>query len=675
MALPATDNFNRDDANPIGGNWTTITGVGDIQLSGNACAGTSASSDNAAYWNADSFANDQYAQIKKLTTSNDHGPLVRGATNNCYIADTYSTAVDIWKNVAGSWSQVGSSISITLSANDVIKLTVTTTTLEVFQNGISRGTRTDSALASGSAGMWAYQNSTSHEMDDWEGGNVSSDLFKVISESMNTSEARTSLLVLRKIQTETMQIAESILRLFSLRRILTESIQMVEIATRPMVILRFASDSMPISDIALRGFGMPRFVNESMQAAETAVRQIIFIRVLNEVSQVVETVISGRLLLRAVNETLQIADSVIDMIQRMLYKLIADGVSITESISTTISGVIYKIVAEMMYLLEGSTDGTGDAVMGDVILGDEGSSTTGSGILKILDMHRFANETIQAIESLLNLVTVTSLYKIITESIQIGEAVVRGIIMPRFIVESIQASEVAGRHMIMLRVINESIQLADSALSLLQRMLYKILSEVVQTTEATAYILYLRQFLTEVVQVAEGIFTPIVFRRVLAETMQMAEYILVREIFLRYVNEIVQIADGVYKTALQFSFRVITESMQVAETIYYGFDFRKIIVEIAQINEALNLKRIYIRIMNEAVQIVENVLAARVMYQMLVETMQILEGVPFINAFFKVVNESITIAESFVSRVVLTIIVSLLKARRRIFYFLRGDRT
>jgi hypothetical protein len=173
MALPATDNFNRADANPIGGNWSTVQGLNALQLQNNSVNGSVNNTDNAAYWNADSFANDQYSQIKKLTTSSDHGPLVRVATNNCYMADVYSTGIDIWKYVAGSWTQLGSTISITLAANDVLKLSATGTTLEIFQNGTSRGTRSDSELATGSAGIWAYNNYTNINVDDWEGGNVS----------------------------------------------------------------------------------------------------------------------------------------------------------------------------------------------------------------------------------------------------------------------------------------------------------------------------------------------------------------------------------------------------------------------------------------------------------------------------------------------------------------------
>jgi hypothetical protein len=62
MALPASDNFNRSNANPIGGNWTTVPGLENVQIVSNQLTGTV--SPSVAYWNPDTPNNDQYSQVE-----------------------------------------------------------------------------------------------------------------------------------------------------------------------------------------------------------------------------------------------------------------------------------------------------------------------------------------------------------------------------------------------------------------------------------------------------------------------------------------------------------------------------------------------------------------------------------------------------------------------------------
>jgi hypothetical protein len=61
VALPASDNFNRANANPAGGNWTTMPLAVAIQIISNQCAASGVGA--AARWNADTFGNDQYSQF------------------------------------------------------------------------------------------------------------------------------------------------------------------------------------------------------------------------------------------------------------------------------------------------------------------------------------------------------------------------------------------------------------------------------------------------------------------------------------------------------------------------------------------------------------------------------------------------------------------------------------
>lgn len=168
MALPASDNFNRANANPLDGNWTNGTSSG-MAIVSNAAAGGTASS-NRAFWNGDLFANDHYSQCISPTIS-DGGPAVRCSTgNNYYGLYIQGSQLKIEKFVSGSATLLGSAYSYTPTTSEVFKLTAVGTTISVYANDVFLFSRTDSALASGAAGMHTYGTTT--RLDNWEGGDV-----------------------------------------------------------------------------------------------------------------------------------------------------------------------------------------------------------------------------------------------------------------------------------------------------------------------------------------------------------------------------------------------------------------------------------------------------------------------------------------------------------------------
>lgn len=160
-----TDNFDRADANPISnpasdgsGTWTSGPGsFNAIQIISNAAC--SASGDAAGSVNSPTFSADHTATITVDASSGitGIGPLVRVASSvsgSCYLAYLSSdTSVQIYKGTDGgasvSFSAIGSAFTITsVTASDTIGLKVSgsaTTTLELFRNGVSQGTRTDSS--------------------------------------------------------------------------------------------------------------------------------------------------------------------------------------------------------------------------------------------------------------------------------------------------------------------------------------------------------------------------------------------------------------------------------------------------------------------------------------------------------------------------------------------------
>lgn len=177
MALPATDNFNRSDSASLGANWTQAEDGGGTPLaivSNKASFG--ASSGAAAYgrWSADAFNNDHFSEGKIYAAGGafGYGPIVRASATptTCYWAfvDSGST-ISIYRmpgfNLLGATFSFGS-----WSDGDLVRLSATGTTLELFLRGSSLGTRTDGTLTSGSAGIGIY--ALRGSIDDWQGDNV-----------------------------------------------------------------------------------------------------------------------------------------------------------------------------------------------------------------------------------------------------------------------------------------------------------------------------------------------------------------------------------------------------------------------------------------------------------------------------------------------------------------------
>lgn len=178
MALPATDSFTASDGTALttySANWTLNSGNFDIQS--NSLRSNTGGTETAAHWDADAFNADQYAQCVASvldTGSGRVGVAVRcntGGTANYYGAYWSSASCEVFKVVSGVFTQLGAAFSAP-STNDVVRLEVSGTTLTLKYNGSSQGTRTDSDLASGAAGVSGYDSGNNGRIDSWEGGNL-----------------------------------------------------------------------------------------------------------------------------------------------------------------------------------------------------------------------------------------------------------------------------------------------------------------------------------------------------------------------------------------------------------------------------------------------------------------------------------------------------------------------
>ncbi len=182
MALPASDNFNRADVDPIAGNWSTIPNLENLQIYSNALRLSTSNTSNGIRWNADAFNNDQYSFLRVTARGEppwycDRGACVRvsasAATFYMFDGSLSNGVIDYYKCVAGTFTKIGSPILDTINNGDTLKLKVEGTTLTGTHNEHDHATRTDSTIVSGSAGIWMSGfTAGAATTDDWEGGDV-----------------------------------------------------------------------------------------------------------------------------------------------------------------------------------------------------------------------------------------------------------------------------------------------------------------------------------------------------------------------------------------------------------------------------------------------------------------------------------------------------------------------
>jgi hypothetical protein len=181
MSVLASDDFNRANANPIGGSWTTAPNHNALQLLSNTCQPSSLAVDCGAYYSGITWPADQYAQVKVTvnSTGTGVGPGLfcrqdTGGANTCYrLVASHAAAnnIELGKFIAGAFTGIWTRTQA-FTDGDTLRLEVQGTTLRAYLNGVQIGAdTTDSSIASGATGI-AYSSLTSATtlVDDFEGG-------------------------------------------------------------------------------------------------------------------------------------------------------------------------------------------------------------------------------------------------------------------------------------------------------------------------------------------------------------------------------------------------------------------------------------------------------------------------------------------------------------------------
>lgn len=164
----ATDTFG--GSGNLTGNWTVVTGA--FNQSGGVVYGNSANASAYAYWNADTFTDDQEAWIiaDPLAGSNYIGPAVRCATGAFTCANLDVSSGDLYISTwsAGTQTVVAGPLAAP-TAGDKVTLRAVGTTLSYYFNDVLQNSYTPGGLpSSGRLGITAY-NDVGTGASEWTG--------------------------------------------------------------------------------------------------------------------------------------------------------------------------------------------------------------------------------------------------------------------------------------------------------------------------------------------------------------------------------------------------------------------------------------------------------------------------------------------------------------------------
>jgi|ERR1044071_9943497 hypothetical protein len=176
--LSAQDHFDRSDGG-LGSNWTMdpTWGAG-LSIAGNKVVAATA---GGSYWNADTFGDNQYSQIRLTgTVASWSGVIVRGNLRPApfYLVTIKPGGADLYSWSNGALTRLAHD-GTAWATGDVLRLAVrtvaeTTAHLTVYQNGIELLNYDDSGsfIASGQPGIGLRSSIGGMSLDDWEGGSV-----------------------------------------------------------------------------------------------------------------------------------------------------------------------------------------------------------------------------------------------------------------------------------------------------------------------------------------------------------------------------------------------------------------------------------------------------------------------------------------------------------------------
>lgn len=169
------DNFNRADADALGASaegWSWVEAQGDNDIASNECRGGAVSL-NFAYANITLGSADHYAELVPLNLGDSLGPCVRcdTASDTYYCAIWDGSITRLVKVVSGTQTVVDTFAGTFGGIGRTLRLSVSGSTLEAFDNGVSLGTISDGDIT-GHTRAGVRTSHINDRLDNFEAGSL-----------------------------------------------------------------------------------------------------------------------------------------------------------------------------------------------------------------------------------------------------------------------------------------------------------------------------------------------------------------------------------------------------------------------------------------------------------------------------------------------------------------------
>jgi hypothetical protein len=261
MVTYSTDSFNRADSTSSMG---STDGSGTLDpLTWTAQLGTFGITSNQGYPFA--LSGGRAVATVDLSQANVDISLTSTSSNSAAIVFRYSDTSNfwiwwndgtsntaLWKRVAGTFSQVGSSHG-SAGSSDVLRVVVVGSSITAYRNGGVLETQTDSFNSSATL-HGIYSNNTAGRFDSWSAA------------SANTNNVATA--------TDTDAISDSVARIVALHKTLADTDQISDVATGVRLALATASDTDQISNTVARIVHDVKGIASTDQISDTTTKAV-----------------------------------------------------------------------------------------------------------------------------------------------------------------------------------------------------------------------------------------------------------------------------------------------------------------------------------------------------------------------------------------------------------------
>lgn len=178
MTVLFTDSGAGDDASPIGGPYTTITGFNPLRRLENEIGGTANSANNGAWINSVAAQEDCYIEAAIAGgTLNSVGLMLRLDDDDGYVFQVFGGTPMIARFDGGSYSNLATGDAVSYTQGDVMRFEAVGTVLTAKYNGatvVTYDTASDETkYASGRFGLYSFVEN--NFLSNIEAGNFASD--------------------------------------------------------------------------------------------------------------------------------------------------------------------------------------------------------------------------------------------------------------------------------------------------------------------------------------------------------------------------------------------------------------------------------------------------------------------------------------------------------------------